>query len=74
MGRPTSGSIHGMYRTSNQQFIRRQFFIGRDQSEYLREMAYKRNKSQGRIVRDAIRAWAKDNTKTRLRPESEGML
>lgn len=63
-----------MHRTSNHSFIRRQFFIAKDQSSFLREIAFKRNTSQAHIVRDAIRAWAKDNTKTKLAPEPAGML
>jgi len=61
------------YRSSNHSFVRRQFYIASDQSEFLKEMAYKRNLSQARIVRDAIREWAKVNTKIRLAPEPAGM-
>ena len=62
-----------MYRSSNHQFVRRQFFIGRDQSEFLRETAFKRNVSQARLIRDAIREWAKSNTRTKLAPEPASM-
>jgi len=61
-------------RTSNHEFIRRQFFLPRDQASYVRESGFAKNISQARIVRDAIRDWAKSNTNTKLSPEPKSML
>jgi hypothetical protein len=60
------------YRSSNHSFVRRQFFIARDQSEFLRKIAYKKNVSQARIVRDALREFAKHH-RTKLAPEPASM-
>jgi hypothetical protein len=60
-------------KTSNHEYIRRQFYISREQAAFLRETAFKRNLSQARIVRDAIRAWAKHSEKVSLLPEPSTM-
>jgi hypothetical protein len=60
-------------KTSNHEFTRRQFYISREQSEFLREVAFKRKMSQARIVRDSIRLWAQLQEKTKLLPEPATM-
>lgn len=56
-------------KTSNHHFIRRQFYVPRDHSEFLRSTAYKRNISQARIVREAVREWAKEHAGATLSEE-----